>query len=175
VLPTPKHANAPCIGTMPAWHCSGRWRRRQRCFPTRTARRRPSTRQIAGSPTHDPGHRCHRATGGDAIIANAILSIADTIKEAGWRPEFGGVFHATNSGEMSWYSFATAIFQEVATHGYKPPQVQPIAIADWPTPIRRPPDSRLNCSKLKQVFDVSLPSWSDSLPTVVRDILKNFD
>ncbi len=60
-----------------------------------------------------------------------------------------------------------AIFEEAARHGLAPPTVEPITTADWPTPARRPPDSRLDCGKLAAIFGVRLPPWRDSLgPTV---------
>ena len=106
-----------------------------------------------------------------ADLAHAILGIADQISGPGWRREFRGIFHATNSGETTWHGFATAIFEEAAKRGYKPPQVQPIATADWPTPTRRPPDSRLDCHKLAQVFGIALPEWRQSLPQIVAELL----
>ncbi len=105
-------------------------------------------------------------------LADAILAIADKIAATGWRPEYRGIFHATGTGETSWYGFASAIFEEAVKQGYKAPEVQPIATADWPTPTRRPPDSRLNGGKLIQIFGISLPDWRETLPGVVADLLK---
>lgn len=104
-------------------------------------------------------------------LAAAILAIWETIRATGWRPEYQGVFHATGSGETTWHGFATAIFAEAAKHGYKPPQVQAIATADWPTPTCRPPDSRLDCAKLKLIFGVRLPDWRETLPGIVASLL----
>ena len=105
-------------------------------------------------------------------LADAILAIADKISATGWRPEYRGIFHATGGGETTWHGFATAIFEDAAKQGYQPPEVQPIATADWPTPTRRPPDSRLDGSKLAQVFGATLPAWRQSLHDVVKDLLK---
>ncbi|MBU6449736.1 MAG: dTDP-4-dehydrorhamnose reductase [Rhodospirillales bacterium] len=105
-------------------------------------------------------------------LADAILAIADKISATGWQPEYRGVFHATGGGETTWHGFATAIFEEAAKHGYTAPDVQPIATADWPTPTRRPPDSRLDGGKLARVFGVALPFWHETLPGVVTDLLK---
>ncbi|MDE2319446.1 MAG: dTDP-4-dehydrorhamnose reductase [Rhodospirillales bacterium] len=105
-------------------------------------------------------------------LADAILAIADKFSTTGWQPEYRGVFHATGGGETTWHGFATAIFEEAAKHGYTAPDVQPIATADWPTPTRRPPDSRLDGGKLARVFGVALPFWRETLPGVVTDLLK---
>lgn len=96
-------------------------------------------------------------------LADAILSITDQIHQTGWKPDYRGIFHATGSGETTWYGFACAIFEEASKRGYQPPQVQPISTSEWPTPTRRPPDSRLDCTKLAQVFGVKLPEWSYAL------------
>ena len=106
-------------------------------------------------------------------LADAILAIADKISATGWQPEYRGIFHATGNGETTWYGFATAIFQDAAKHGYQPPEVQPIATADWPTPTRRPPDSRLDCGKLARVFGAALPPWRETLPGVVAELMKH--
>ena len=43
------------------------------------------------------------------------------------------------------------------------PRVAAIRTADWPTPARRPADSRLDCGRLAEVFGVALPGWRDGL------------
>lgn len=124
-------------------------------------RRMPALRVVAdqcGSPTE----------AGD--LANAILAIVDRLYTTGWKSDYRGVFHATGAGDTSWYGFACAIFAEAAKQGYQPPQVQPITTAEWPTPARRPPDSRLDCTKLARVFGVTLPEWQDSLGPVVKTL-----
>ncbi len=106
-----------------------------------------------------------------ADLAAAILGIVDKINQTGWQPGYQGIFHATNAGETTWHGFATAIFEEAARHGYESPEVQPITTADWPTPTRRPPDSRLDCSRLTQTFGVNLPDWRASLGPIVAALL----
>jgi len=125
-------------------------------------RKNPVMRVVAdqrGAPT---------AAGG---LAAGILAVADKIAATGWVPEYRGVFHATGAGETTWHGFATSIFEEAAKLGYAAPEVAAIATADWPTPTRRPPDSRLDCTKLERVFGVRLPHWRDSLHDVVKDLL----
>jgi dTDP-4-dehydrorhamnose reductase len=126
-------------------------------------RKSPSLRVVAdqrGAPTF----------AGD--LAAAILAITDKITHTGWRPEYRGIFHAAAAGETTWHGFATEIFEQAAKQGYQPPEVQPIATADWPTPARRPADSRLDCHKLAEVFGLHLPDWRESLPGVVTELLR---
>lgn len=103
-------------------------------------------------------------------LADAILAIAARIG-GGWRTEFGGVFNAAGTGSASWFELAMASFRQAARHGRPTPKVIPIATADWPTPARRPADSRLDCGKLKRVFGVVLPDWQPSLVTTVDAII----
>ena len=125
-------------------------------------RRFPTLRVVAdqhGTPTAAPD------------LARAILDIAARLTQTGWRPEYRGIFHATGTGETTWHGFACAIFEEAATAGQKPPEVQQITTADWPTPARRPADSRLDCTKLAQVFGITLPHWRASLGPIVKQLL----
>ena len=103
-------------------------------------------------------------------LAAAILVIADRIRD-GWRDEYAGVFHAAGSGETTWFGLACAVFEDAARQGRRVPTVVPIATADWPTPARRPADSRLDCGKLARVFGVSLPHWRDGLRRTTSAIL----
>jgi dTDP-4-dehydrorhamnose reductase len=103
-------------------------------------------------------------------LATAILAIADQLA-AGWRDELGGIYHAAGSGETTWHGLACAVFEAAARHGLRRPTVEPIATADWPTPARRPPDSRLDCGKLARVFGVRLPPWEASATRTVDTVL----
>ncbi|MBN8891623.1 MAG: dTDP-4-dehydrorhamnose reductase [Rhodospirillales bacterium] len=100
-------------------------------------------------------------------LAAAILAIADRLAAEGWKPEFAGVFHAAGSGWTSWHGLAEAVFQAAARHGGPQPVVEAIATADWPTPVRRPPDSRLDCGRLARVFGLRLPDWRHSVAVTV--------
>jgi dTDP-4-dehydrorhamnose reductase len=100
-------------------------------------------------------------------LAAAILDIAAILLTDGWDENYRGIYHATGAGETTWHGFATAIFAAAAMQ----PEVIAITTADWPTPARRPADSRLDCSKLARVFGASLPDWRVSLPGVVKDLI----
>ena len=85
----------------------------------------------------------------------------------GWDDALGGVYHAAGSGATTWHGLAEAVFARAARHGLAPPTVAAIATADWPTPARRPPDSRLDCGKLHRVFGLRLPAWRDGVDRTV--------
>jgi dTDP-4-dehydrorhamnose reductase len=103
-------------------------------------------------------------------LADAILDIAKRL-DAGWKDDYLGVFHATNAGETSWYGFASAIFAAAEIFGLNPPTLTAIRTEDWPTPAKRPADSRLDCGKLASIFGCKLPEWQLSLPPIVQEIL----
>jgi dTDP-4-dehydrorhamnose reductase len=101
-----------------------------------------------------------------ADLAAAILAIADRLAD-GWDDALGGVYHAAGSGEATWHELAETAFARAERHGLARPTVTPIATADWPTPARRPPDSRLDSAKLEQKFGIRLPHWRDSVARTV--------
>jgi dTDP-4-dehydrorhamnose reductase len=103
-------------------------------------------------------------------LAEAILAIAAHIAATGWQDAYAGVFHAAGTGWTTWHGLATAVFAEAARHGAPVPRVDPIVTADWPTPAKRPADSRLDCARLAAVFGVRLPEWRPSLAQTIDAI-----
>ncbi len=103
-------------------------------------------------------------------LADTIMAIATRIARDGWRDAYAGIFHAAGMGATTWHGFATAIFATAEKHGMAPPVVEAISTADWPTPVRRPTDARLDCGKLESVFGLRLPPWQDSLARVIGAI-----
>ena len=103
-------------------------------------------------------------------LAAAILQIAHRIR-GGWQDTYGGVFHAAGEGSTTWHGLAQAVFDAARPYGHPIPTVDPIRTQDWPTPARRPPDSRLDCAKLAQVFGVRQPEWQASITRTVAELL----
>jgi dTDP-4-dehydrorhamnose reductase len=106
-----------------------------------------------------------------ADLAAAILDIIAVIEREGWQHSFGGVYHATGSGETTWHGLAIATFEEAQRHNGPFPEVEAITTADWPTPAQRPADSRLDNTKLAHTFGVTLPPWRESLARTVDSLL----
>ena len=79
--------------------------------------------------------------------------------------ERAGIYHYCGSPYASWFEFAETIFAEAAAQGVlaKIPAVKPIATADYPTPAKRPADSRLDCGKIRAVFGIVLCDWHSAL------------
>jgi dTDP-4-dehydrorhamnose reductase len=97
-------------------------------------------------------------------LAVALLKVAEQPTQG------GGIFHAAGSGWTSWHGLAVAVFEEAARYGGPTPIVDAIQTVDWPTPAKRPADSRLDCRRLAATFGVSLPEWRPSLTRTIEEI-----
>jgi dTDP-4-dehydrorhamnose reductase len=89
---------------------------------------------------------------------------ADTLGDA------RGIYHATSSGSTSWHGFAREIAR--LERPDSPARIVPIASSEYPTPARRPGNSRLSNEKLLRRFGVALPRWQvclEACHTVRRD------
>jgi dTDP-4-dehydrorhamnose reductase len=113
-------------------------------------------------------HGCPTAA---SDLAACILAIAARLEAEGWSDDRAGVFHAAGAGETTWHGLAQAVFEEAARHNAKvPASVEAITTADYPTPARRPANSRLDCARLATVFGIRFPHWRDSLSRTVDEI-----
>ena len=102
-------------------------------------------------------------------LAQAILQIEELLaKDPGKRR--GGIYHLTAAGETTWHGFASAIFADWANRGRRVPTLEAITTADYPTPARRPRNSRLDCSKAAQVFGIRLPPWQQALESCLDEL-----
>ena len=85
-----------------------------------------------------------------------------------------GIYHYADEGQISWYDFASAIYQEAKNVGMidKHVQLNPIPASDYPTPAKRPANSCFDKTKVKGLgFDV-LP-WGDNLKDYLIQVLNS--
>ena len=94
-------------------------------------------------------------------IANSTRALIERW-QAGEAGEWG-VYHLTAQGETSWFGFAEAIGEHLRNQGKACAELEPIASSAYPTPAKRPLNSRLDCSRLQQQWHVSQPQWQDAL------------
>lgn len=96
-------------------------------------------------------------------IAAALIKIAFEIING--REDAFGVYHFTGKPYVSWSEFAQAIFAEAKLQNVleKSPLVNSIATSDYPTPAKRPANSRLDLSKIKATFDIEPSDWQAAL------------
>ena len=104
-------------------------------------------------------------------IADALISASRRIVAEPTNKDLFGVFHLTGTSEASWAEFAEAIFAFRASAGQPMVSVKPITTADYPTPARRPANSRLSCKKLELIYGLQLPDWHESLNVTLARLL----
>ncbi len=104
-------------------------------------------------------------------IADGILAVANNLF-TGSDAKHYGTFHMAAAGPTTWADFATAIFSISAERGGPSARVIPITGDEYQTPTRRPPNSRLDCTKIANTHGVSLPHWRSSLAPCIDRILK---
>jgi len=109
---------------------------------------------------------------GAELIADVTAHI---IRSAQQNPEVSGVYHLVAAGETTWFGFAKLVLETAVKAGkvlkVQPEDVQPIPTSAYPTPAKRPHNSRLNTSKLESTFNLTLPSWQTG---VVRMLAEHF-
>ena len=106
-----------------------------------------------------------------AEIAGAIWTVARRLVASPDEPVHG-IYHMTAAGEASWAGFAGAVFDYSRTYGGPHAAVRRIGSADYPTPVQRPADSRLDCTRLMKTFGISLPDWQLSAEQCVRELIE---
>ena len=90
-----------------------------------------------------------------------IVAQGKVSTEADWWVRRSGVYHLTSAGATSWCGFAEAIF--AAAMASDAPKVVSIASSDYPTPAKRPANSRLSLDKLSATFGLQMPHWREAL------------
>ena len=105
-----------------------------------------------------------------AAITEATRTVLQQLAAAGEDATASGIYHLTCAGETSWCGFARAIFAAFALQ-QKAPEVLPIPTEAYPTPARRPHNSRLNCEKFARQFGFRMPQWQDALSEVASGLL----
>ena len=89
-------------------------------------------------------------------LAAAIFDIVENRKYVG----HSGVYHYSNEGVCSWYDFAVNIARLA---GNTDCDIRPCHSDEFPSPVKRPAYSVLDKTKIKQVFGLDIPYWTDSL------------
>ena len=109
-----------------------------------------------GNPTYAPD------------IANALLDILAQLDDKEPTADKAGIYHLAGTGFTNWHGFALSIFENGTEFGLPVPDVRAISTAEYPTPAKRPANSRLDCDKLNANFGVSLPNWRESTAECVK-------
>ena len=137
----------------------------------RVARERDEMKIVAdqhGSPTW--ARELARAAAAVMQFCDAKTGFAGSIRAA-VRP-VSGVYHAVCAGETTWFGFAEEALRlrRLAEPAARFATLLPVLASEYPTPARRPHNSRLSCEKLERVFGVRLMDWRDALQQVSGEI-----
>ena len=101
---------------------------------------------------------------GAELIADVTAQAAARLRQA---PGKAGLYHLAAAGATTWFEYAKYVLAEAQRAQpaieMKVTEVTPIATRDYPTPARRPHNSRLDCTRLQAAFDLRLPPWQDRM------------
>lgn len=81
-----------------------------------------------------------------------------------------GIYHFSNEGVCSWYDFSKTI---AAMAGHTECDIQPCHSNEFPSPVKRPAYSVLDKTKIKEIFGIRIPYWTDSLKVCIEHLTKN--
>ncbi|QLK60814.1 dTDP-4-dehydrorhamnose reductase [Enterobacteriaceae bacterium Kacie_13] len=97
---------------------------------------------------------------------------AHAITTAMRKPEVAGLYHLVASGITTWFDYANVVFTEAQSAGYELAlkQTHPVATSAYPTPARRPNNSRLDNSKFQQTFGLTLPRWDVGVKRMLAEL-----
>ena len=91
------------------------------------------------------------------------------------RPEDGGLYHCVAAGETTWHSYAKYVLEHArqaqAAIKIKATEVAPVPTSAFPTPARRPHNSRLNTTRLQTTFGLTLPPWQQGVARMLTETL----
>ena len=96
-------------------------------------------------------------------VAAACLQMVEQLIQ---EPSKSGIYHFSGAPDVSWAEFATEIFAQAD----RLVTITPIPTAEYPTPAKRPLNSRMDCRSTEQVFGVTRPNWQDGLKEILKDL-----
>lgn len=104
------------------------------------------------------------------VTAHALL-------RASARPGLAGLYHCVAGGETSWHGYACYVLRQAQALGWTlkagPAQLTPTATASYPTPARRPLNSRLDTTRLQAALGLVLPQWQVQVKRMLQEITVN--
>lgn len=111
-------------------------------------------------------------TGAD-LLADVTAHAIRTVLTA---PELSGLYHLVAAGETSWHGYASFVVQTAQQLGetlsVSVDSIEPVPTSAFPTPAKRPSNSRLETSKLQTAFALTLPDWQDGVVRMLTEFLE---
>lgn len=109
-------------------------------------------------------------TGAD-LIADVTAHAVRAVRS---NPELCGLYHLASAGETTWCGYARYVLEQAAELGVelkvRAEQVKALTTDAYPTPAKRPANSRLDIQKLQRAFELSLPDWHQGVARMLVEI-----
>ena len=100
---------------------------------------------------------------------------AHALRTALQRPEVAGTYHGVGDGETSWHGYAQHVIEFARARGetikVARDAIAPVPTSAFPTPAKRPANSRMNTHKLRTTFGLTLPSWQAGVDRMLTEVL----
>jgi len=110
------------------------------------------------------------------LLAEAVTLLISKLEKADKSKFPFGCYHFAPSGETNWCDYARFVIEESVKLGIElkltPDNIRPIRTEEYPTPAKRPHNSRLDCGLFQQTFAFKFPSWESGILDVIQDIYK---
>ena len=110
-------------------------------------------------------------TGAELLADVTAHAIRDTLRA----PDKAGLYHLVAGGETSGHGYASFVLEQARAAGQElkvaPGAIDPVPTSAFPTPARRPQNSRLDTSKLQSTFGLVLPHWQAGVARMLRETL----
>jgi dTDP-4-dehydrorhamnose reductase len=99
---------------------------------------------------------------------------AHCLRRAVAQPQLTGTYHCVAAGETSWHGYARFVIDRARAAGLPikvaDDAIRAIATRDYPTPARRPLNSRLSTAKIRQAFGLHLPPWQPGVERMLTEV-----
>ena len=104
-----------------------------------------------------------------ALLADCT---AHALLKAIRNPELAGLYHLAASGQTTWYEYANLVIEHARNIGKEllVTEIKPIGTLDYPTPAKRPYNSKLSTAKFRDSFDLVLPKWQQGVIRMLDEI-----
>lgn len=108
-------------------------------------------------------------TGADLLADVAVAALQQALRN----PQLAGIYHLAPAGETTWHAYASYVIDFARTQGemLKVTSVKPINTSEYPTPAKRPSNSRLSTAKLRNSFSLHLPDWQSGVTRMLMEAL----
>jgi len=110
-------------------------------------------------------------TGAELIADVTAHAVCQVLR----RPQDAGTYHLAAAGVTTWFEYAKYVLaqaqQAQTAMKFAVNEVVPVATAAYPTPARRPHNSRLDTRRLQATFGLTLPPWQDGVRRLLAEIL----